>query len=131
MFLPSYPCLTKEINYCPCVPHPSIQSSLSPLLHLPHLVNITYVFTNLWMLFSQNLTIQAHPLLTQSRSLMFIFILYNNGSNKMYVMQDNTWGTFIDVFNVKLKFCIMCTFYNVYNISKEWVIITQAIINIL
>lgn len=55
------------------------QSSLSPLLHPPLLVNITYIFTNLWTLLSQNLTIQAHPLLTKPRGLMFIFILYNNG----------------------------------------------------
>ena len=51
--------------------------------------------------------------------------------NKMYVMQDNAWGTFINVFNPNLKICIMYIFYNAYNISIEWVIITQALINIL
>lgn len=104
------------------------QSSLSPLLHPPFLVNITYIFNNLWNCFFR--VWQYRPTLYLPNPYFHLYPLQQSVSNKIYPMQDNTWGTCINVLIIILKF-VLCVLLTMCITYQEWIIITQALINII
>lgn len=74
------------------------------------------------------------PLLTKSRNLMSVFILYNSGFQTRCLLHKIIFGVqeqknvnfYVFTFNFKILFCIF--FYNVYDINTVG-IITQGLIN--